>query len=151
MDRYTRIFLTSIVLTAKRGKMLDEYTVFSGSFGNDQEISASSLSGLNKKLKTRFGNAVETVFKDKEWRLITAKGDMVGIYIEEPDLEYQSPYHLLHQKIDHAKVILGKLKKEESEHAKTEKILKARKIIESYIRYWEDHSKHEMKYPKSRK
>jgi hypothetical protein len=131
--------------------MLDEYTVFSGSFGNDQEISSSSLHGLNKKLKTKLGNDAETVFKDKEWRLINAKGDMVGIYIEEPNLEYQSPYHLLHQKIDHAKVILGKLQKKEMENNKNEKILKARKIIETYIQYWEDHSKHEIKYPKSRK
>jgi hypothetical protein len=137
-----------VALFQTGGKMLDEYTVFAGTFGNKQDISSSSLSELNKKLIAKLGNAAETISKDKKWRLITPKGNLVGIYIEEPNMEYQSPYHLLHQKINFAKVILGELKKEELENKQEKKIIvKGRIIVESYIKFWEDRLKQGINLP----
>jgi hypothetical protein len=119
--------------------MLNAYTIFPGSFGNDQEISSSSLSELNKKLKATLGSAAEPVTKDKDWRLITIKGELVGIYIEEPNLEYQSPYHLHHQQLNYAKVILRELKKEELENKPESSLIhKGRKIVETYIELLDD-------------
>jgi hypothetical protein len=114
--------------------MSNAFTIFPGSFGNDQEISSSSLSELNKTLKKTLGSAAESVLKDKDWRLITIKGKLVGIFIEEPNLEYQSPYHLHHQQLNYAKVILRQLKKEELENKQESSLIqKGRKIVEAYI------------------
>lgn len=126
----------------KRETMSNAYTIFPGSFGNDQEISSSSLSELNKKLKATLGSAAVPVTKDKDWRLVTARGELVGIYIEEPNLEYQSPYHLHHQKLDYAKAILRELKKEELENKQESSLItKGRKIVETYIDFLDDRPK----------